>query len=250
MLFLTNVLRSTGTMSFNLLIQLRMKEIGATLFLIGLLSSLRGAVNTFSNVFWGRISDRTGKRRVFIISSLVLASAFYPLYAVVDVPSAILIVSMIIAFFNGMYPPAAMALSSTTKRMALGFSLYNSSNSLGMFFSRLSIGFLLMFMNLKLAFVFFSIVVAMAVIPALRVKEEGVQKKKEDIHFRKTNHETRNMGAISGKFSETNGNLRLYVFDRCLFERHVPLQCFDHRFYHRGQPAHPDTLSLFLRKTG
>lgn len=98
MLFLTNVLRSTGTMSFNLLIQLRMKEIGATLFLIGLLSSLRGAVNTFSNVFWGRISDRTGKRRVFIISSLVLASAFYPLYAVVDVPSAILIVSMIIAF--------------------------------------------------------------------------------------------------------------------------------------------------------
>jgi len=185
MLFLTNVLRSMGTMSFNLLIQLRMKEIGATLFLIGLLSSLRGAVNTFSNVFWGRISDRTGKRKVFIISSLVLASAFYPLYAVIDVPFAILIVSMIIAFFNGMYPPAAMALSSTAKRMALGFSLYNSSNSLGMLLSRLFIGFLLMFMDLKLAFVFFSIVVAMAVIPALRIKEEGVQKQKEKTHFGK-----------------------------------------------------------------
>ncbi|ABQ46570.1 MULTISPECIES: MFS transporter [Thermotoga] len=184
MFFLTNVFRSMGTMSFNLLIQLRMKEIGATLFMIGLLSSLQGAMNTFSNVFWGRISDKIGKRKVFIILSLVLASAFYPLYAVINVPSAFLFVSMIIAFFNGMYPPAAMALSSTAKRMSLGFSLYNSSNSLGMLLSRISIGFLLMFMDLKLAFVFFSIVVAVSVIPALGLKEEKIQKKKEeDFHF-------------------------------------------------------------------
>ncbi|PLV59105.1 MFS transporter [Thermotoga sp. KOL6] len=185
MLFLTNTLRSMGTMSFNLLIQLRMKEIGATLFLIGLLSSLRGAVGTFSNLFWGRISDKTGRRKPFLISSLVLASAFYPLYAVINSPLSILIISMVIAFFNGMYPPAAMALSSTKKRMALGFSLYNSSNSLGMLLSRLSIGFLLIFIDLKMAFVFFSIVIAVAVIPILMLKEKKLEKKREEKHFKR-----------------------------------------------------------------
>ncbi|MCD6550757.1 MFS transporter [Thermotoga sp.] len=185
MLFLSNILRSMGTMSFNLLIQLRMKELGAALFLIGFLSSLRGAVNTFSNLFWGKVSDGLGKRKPFLIASLALASVFYPLYAVEESPLAILMLSAVIAFFNGMYPPAAMALSSNRKRMSLGFSLYNSSNSLGMLLSRLSIGFLLMFVDLRFAFVFFSIVIATAVIPALMIKEERVERKVKNLHFRK-----------------------------------------------------------------
>ncbi|PSP45052.1 MFS transporter [Halobacteriales archaeon QH_6_64_20] len=50
-------------------------------FLIGLVLSLFGFLNSFGQPFTGRLSDRTGKRRVYILLGLVIlgvASAAYP----------------------------------------------------------------------------------------------------------------------------------------------------------------------------
>ncbi len=49
--------------------------------LIGLVLSLFGLLNSFGQPFTGRLSDRTGKRRVFVLTGLVLfaiGSAAYP----------------------------------------------------------------------------------------------------------------------------------------------------------------------------
>ena len=50
-------------------------------FLIGVVLSLFGFLNSFGQPFTGRLSDRTSKRKVYILSGLVVfgvASAAYP----------------------------------------------------------------------------------------------------------------------------------------------------------------------------
>ncbi|HIP91929.1 MAG TPA: MFS transporter, partial [Thermotoga sp.] len=62
--FLTTMLRSMSLFSIGMLLQFRMRDVGASLFMIGFLSTVRGGISTLFPPFWGYMSDRLMNRKV------------------------------------------------------------------------------------------------------------------------------------------------------------------------------------------
>jgi len=170
--FLTTMLRSMSLFSIGMLLQFRMRDVGASLFMIGLLSTVRGGIRTLSSPFWGYMSDRLMKRKVFLVSSLALTSSLYPLYIVVENPVRIILIASLIAFVSAGFEPSALAFAGEGRKKAyVGFSIYNSSISLGFLFGRILMGVLLMTFDIKTSMVLFSVIMALAVIPSLQIPE-------------------------------------------------------------------------------
>ncbi|OQX58849.1 MAG: hypothetical protein B5M49_00955 [Thermotoga sp. 4484_232] len=166
------MLRSMSLFSIGMLLQFRMRDVGASLFMIGLLSTVRGGIRTLSSPFWGYMSDRLMKRKVFLVSSLALTSSLYPLYIVVENPVRIILIASLIAFVSAGFEPSALAFAGEGRKKAyVGFSIYNSSISLGFLFGRILMGVLLMTFDIKTSMVLFSVIMALAVIPSLQIPE-------------------------------------------------------------------------------
>ena len=170
--FLTTMLRSMSLFSIGMLLQFRMRDVGASLFMIGFLSTVRGGISTLFSPFWGYMSDRLMNRKVFLVSSLALTSSLFPLYIIVEDPIKIIFIASIIAFVGAGFEPSALAFAGEGRKKAhIGFSIYNSSISLGFLFGRILMGFFLMIFDIKTSMILFSVIMALAVIPSLQIPE-------------------------------------------------------------------------------
>ena len=132
--FLTTMLRSMSLFSIGMLLQFRMRDVGASLFMIGLLSTVRGGIRTLSSPFWGYMSDRLMKRKVFLVSSLALTSSLYPLYIVVENPVRIILIASLIAFVSAGFEPSALAFAGVVEKKLTLVFLYTTPPYLWDFF--------------------------------------------------------------------------------------------------------------------
>ena len=174
-LLTTATLRFTTRLGMDLLLQFRLRELGAPLFVVSLLSSVRGGISTFMSPFWGSISDKRGKRKAIILLSAFGSAGFTPLYLVATHPWQVLLVTAAVAFFASGFNPVAMALSteysSKNSSHARELSLLNSSNSLGMLLSRFLVGLLLLYLTVKSAMGVLVILTGLSVLPAFFVRD-------------------------------------------------------------------------------
>ncbi len=176
-LLIASTLQFAIRLGMGLLLQFRMRELGAPLFLVSLVSSIRGGTSSLMSPVWGSISDKKRKRKIFLILSSIGTAVSISLYLISDSPLSIMLVAALVAVFSSGFNPIAMALSTEYSEkknsQARELSFLNSSNSLGMLIGRLLVGTLLIYFSVKESMSFLVVLTWIAVLPVFFVKEVG-----------------------------------------------------------------------------
>ncbi|MDD2333824.1 MAG: MFS transporter [Mesotoga sp.] len=176
-LLLTSLLVFFVMFGFGLLLQLKLRELGASLLMVGLLTTVRGAVETFGSPAWGAISDGLKKRKLLMILLVLTPALLYFAYSVIEIPIVFILFSSLIAFFTAGFEPIAMALSTEHSRDSVRntsreLSILNTANSTGMLTGRIMLSILLIFFTVSQAINWYAFVALIAVIPVLFLNEE------------------------------------------------------------------------------
>lgn len=115
-------------------------------FLIGVVLSLFGFLNSFGQPFTGRLSDRTGKRKIYILAGLALLAVASGGYAFATSYAMVLALRMLQGLGAALTIPATVALvnelASATTRGG-NFGVFNTFRLIGFGFGPLAAGVLL-----------------------------------------------------------------------------------------------------------
>ena len=116
--------------------------------LIGVALSLFGFLNSFGQPFTGRLSDRTGRRRAFILAGLALLGLASGAYAFVDSYFGVVALRMVQGVGAALTIPATVALVNelaTDVDRGNNFGVFNTFRLVGFGFGPLAAGALLQF---------------------------------------------------------------------------------------------------------
>ncbi|MFC7081056.1 MFS transporter [Halorussus caseinilyticus] len=116
--------------------------------LIGVALSLFGFLNSFGQPFTGRLSDRTGKRKAFILVGLALLGVASGAYVFADSYVEILVLRMLQGVGAALAIPATVALVNelaTDATRGGNFGVFNTFRLIGFGFGPLVAGFILEF---------------------------------------------------------------------------------------------------------
>ena len=182
-LFLTAIARFASVLSFGMLVQFRMREMDAPLFLISSVSSVRGGVTSLSSPLWGAISDEARNRKPVLVLSLTLTALLLPLYLILRNPVFFPIIAGVVAFCAAGFEPIALAMSTDerNRRTSVSLSLLNTANSIGMGLGRFLIAALIGILGVLGTMGMFCAVAAFAVVFASfipRVEHSRHQRRK------------------------------------------------------------------------
>jgi MFS family permease len=131
--------------------------------LIGLVLSLFGFLNSFSQPFTGRLSDRTGRRRVYILFGLALLAAASAAYLVVSSYWLVLLLRALQGIGAGFTIPSTVALVNelaTPEDRGGNFGTFNTLRLIGFGFGPIVAGVVVETVSIDAAF-------AVAVVGAL-----------------------------------------------------------------------------------
>jgi MFS family permease len=131
--------------------------------LIGIVLSLFGFLNSFSQPFTGRFSDRTGRRRAFILFGLALLAAASAAYLVVSSYWLVLVLRALQGLAAGFTIPATVALVNelaTDVDRGGNFGVFNTLRLIGFGFGPIVAGIVIETVSVDAAF-------AVAVVGAL-----------------------------------------------------------------------------------
>lgn len=176
-LLIANILRFLSLMALGTLLQFYMRDIGTSLFLIGLFSSIQGAITTFFSPIWGSISDILPKKKIALAFSLVLGGIAVIFYYFTNNTFEIYLVGIFFTFFICGFEPIAMALSANTSLIrktstSRELSIFNMSNSIGVLIGTVLLSSLLTIAPPKKLFLLMGAILISAVIPVLMIKEK------------------------------------------------------------------------------
>lgn len=108
--------------------------LGATVVEMGWLQSITNAVNNGGQLLWGRISDRVGSRKPFLLLGGVVLGALWYLLTDVRTPVELILVYAIISLFSALITVnwfSLLADSSTVKTRGRFLSTVNNLSSIG-----------------------------------------------------------------------------------------------------------------------
>ncbi|WP_456420647.1 MFS transporter [Thermococcus sp.] len=109
-----------------------MKVLGASMFMVGLLSVAFNLTSTVFQYPFGWLSDSTGNRKGFIAFGVASIGIFYTAMAFVSSPSGVLILRTLQGIFGSAMTPAHSALiSELSTRAGSIFGLFNSIENAG-----------------------------------------------------------------------------------------------------------------------
>lgn len=114
--------------------------------LIGIVLSLFGFLNSFGQPFAGRLSDLTGRRKVFILGGLALLGVASGGYAFVSSYPAVIVLRLLQGLGAALTIPATVALVnelSTTTTRGGSFGVFNAFRLIGFGFGPVAAGTLL-----------------------------------------------------------------------------------------------------------
>ncbi len=159
-----------------LLVQLFLKERGATLFLISATSSLASVGVLVGSYFWGKLSDRAGRRGFLILTSVGAAAT---IGALVPLPGngVIVATSFARAFMDVGFASMSLAMisaASGASTRARGMSYNSSARSLGFALGAMGAGALLERLGYRNGFLVMALLpMVAALIVALRLPREA-----------------------------------------------------------------------------
>ncbi|HAY98329.1 MAG TPA: MFS transporter [Mesotoga sp.] len=176
-LLLTSLIVFFVMFGFGLLLQLKLRELGASLLMVGLLTTVRGAVETLGSPAWGAISDSLKRRKPLMIVLVLTSALLYFAYSLIEIPLVFILFSALIAFFTAGFEPIAMALSTEHSRDSVRntsreLSILNTANSMGMLSGRLLLSMLLVFFTVTQTINWYATIAFLAVIPALFLRDQ------------------------------------------------------------------------------
>ncbi len=187
-LLITSLLRFIAVLSFGMLLQLRLRELGASVFIISLLTTVRGGVMTFGSPIWGALADEKQYRKSLLIFLVTFPGFLYLLYAFLQVPYHFILLAGAIAFFSSGFRPVVLAVSTVSagnsvSKSSREISFINAASSLGMFLGRMLVSLLLIVLSVQNTLFLFALLVFAAAAPALKIKES----KRTDVRERHGN---------------------------------------------------------------
>ncbi|WP_346310738.1 MFS transporter [Pseudothermotoga sp.] len=144
-LYFASFIKSFSFLNYDMLLQLRMRELSIDLFSISFLSSVTSAVGSLATPFWGALSDESRSRKKVLFIAILIALAILPGYTVARRAIEFFLVATIFTFFASAFDPIAMAIfvESSAISRSIVVSVVNAVNSFGMGVGRIVISPLL-----------------------------------------------------------------------------------------------------------
>lgn len=99
------------------LVSLYLLQLGGDAASVGLAFALASLASMLGALFWGRLSDRTLRRKPFILLGFLSVPLFLPLMSVVSTPTQLILINTVYAFFlaSTLSVPIALVLRSVRK---------------------------------------------------------------------------------------------------------------------------------------
>jgi MFS family permease len=168
------VLVAISSGGLGLLVQLFLKERGASVFLISAASSLGSVGVLAGSYFWGRLSDRAGRRGFLILTSAGVAASIAVL-APLPGNGVIVATSFARAFMDIGFASMSLAMisaASATATRARGMSYNSSARSLGFSLGALGAGAVLEGLGYRNGFILMAFLPVAAALFILRLPRE------------------------------------------------------------------------------
>lgn len=130
----SNLIRMVYMLGASIVLQLYLKDLGASPFQISLLAVLFWGTMLVFAPLWGALSDASGRRKVFLVASILGAALVFPLFILADSVAQVLGLRFLFSVIAVAFPPVALAsMSDTTDREKRGKTLasYHTSRAIG-----------------------------------------------------------------------------------------------------------------------
>ncbi|MDD5264203.1 MAG: MFS transporter [Candidatus Bipolaricaulis sp.] len=168
------VLVAIASGGLGLFVQLFLKERGASVFLISAASSLGSVGVLVGSYFWGRLSDRSGRRAFLIVTALGVGAAIAIL---IPLPGSGVVVatSFARAFMDVGFASMSLAMisaASLSATRARGMSYNSSARSLGFALGAMGAGVVLEKLGYRTGFLVMALLPMVAVLFVLRLPRE------------------------------------------------------------------------------
>ncbi len=168
------VLVAIASGGLGLLVQLFLKERGASVFLISAASSLGSVGVLVGSYFWGKLSDRSG-RRVFLIVTAVGVGAAIAVLIPLPGSGVVVATSFARAFMDVGFASMSLAMISAASQSttrARGMSYNSSARSLGFALGAMGAGVVLEKLGYRNGFLVMALLPLVAVLFILRLPRE------------------------------------------------------------------------------
>ncbi|OYT59154.1 MFS transporter, partial [Euryarchaeota archaeon ex4484_178] len=158
------------------------KLLGGGVLAVGMLSILFNITSSFGQFFWGRKSDRMGKRKSFVIFGVFSSGIFFLLMGFATSVVAILLLRTLQGFFISAQTPAVSAFVSEISRdVGKGFAVFNAFSNVGFMLGNFAGGFIASYYPLNYVYFFSSIPIFLGLSMLFFLKEEP--KNPEDLRL-------------------------------------------------------------------
>lgn len=154
-----NALYMVMYVSSGVLLQLYLKELGASPFMISLQEVFLWTGLLLFAPLWGSASDVSGRRKPFLIGGLLVPVLALLGMAAVNTVVAVLALRLLFAVGVAMFPPVMLAImtrDSDVAHRSQTFAVYTRSRAAGFFIGWASIGFLADMFGFQNAFILLS----------------------------------------------------------------------------------------------
>ena len=149
------------------------KLLGGGVLAVGMLSILFNITSSFGQFFWGRKSDKMGKRKIFAIFGVFSSGFFFLLIGFATSVFLVLLLRALQGFFISAQTPAISALvSEISKDVGKGFAVFNSFSNIGFMLGNFAGGFVTSLFPINFVYYFSSVPIFSGLILLFFFKEE------------------------------------------------------------------------------
>jgi MFS family permease len=211
---LASLFNDIGSEAITPLIPFYTTALGGAGVAIGLISGLREGLASLFNLFGGWLSDRFGRRKLFVFLGYLISSIFKFFIAAANSWQSLTAFVGFERFGKSRDAPRDVIISNSTKRKGRGFGFHQMMDRAGAIIGTLMVVFL--FWKLKLGIKTILYIAAgiaiLSIIPIFFVKDKQTKKIKKNIFtgIKELNPKLKYFIFVSSVF--TLGNFGLYLF--------------------------------------
>lgn len=203
-----------GSEAITPLIPFYTMALGGTGVAVGLISGLREGLASLFNLFGGWLSDRLGKRKLFVFLGYLISTIFKFFIASANSWQVLTASVGFERFGKSRDAPRDVIISNSTKRKGHGFGFHQMMDRVGAIIGTLMVIFLFWKLQLGIKTILFIAagIAALSIIPVLFVKDKQTKKIKKNLFvgIKELSPQLKYFIFVSSVF--TLGNFGLYLF--------------------------------------
>ena len=192
-------------------------SLGGTGLSIGLIGGLRDSITSFLQVLSGYLSDRTGKRKIFVYSGYLTSAVFKLLLSFSRIWHHVLIFASLERIGKGIRtaPRDSIIADSMPKKRGKGFGIHRAFDESGAILGTVVVFLLLWFMDFDFSRIIFiaAIISFLSIVPLHFVSEEKRKPKKITliISLRKLSMPLKLFILVAGIFALSNFSYMFFI---------------------------------------